>query len=119
METPQTQPDMIAEVADNIRNYLYHYKSETAPKIGEDPTTQHIGPMAQDLLKVPGYEAAVHEGPNGLEVDTGRLALVNAGVIADLSRRVIMLEDLITQVAKAFGMDAISEQPEQPQEEIA
>jgi len=109
--------DMIDEVAGKIRNYLYHYKPETAPDIGEDPSVQHIGPMAQDLLKVPGYAAAVKEGPNGLEVDTGRLALVNAGVIADLSRRVIMLEELIASIAGAFGLDG--SQPEQAQEDIA
>ena len=84
--------DLVAQVAEKINNYLYHYK----PGSGEDPTQQHSGPMAQELLGVPGYQSAVIEDPSGLlKVDTSRLALANAGMIADLSKRLLMLEEII------------------------
>ena len=87
--------DLLAEVAENINNYTYHYK----PGVGEDPSVEHSGPMAQELLQVDGYRACVFEDENGLlQVDTGRLSMVNAGMIADLSKRVIFLEDFIQSV---------------------
>jgi hypothetical protein len=95
----EDQPDMVEEVAENIQNYRYHYK----PGSGEDPTVEYSGPMAQDLLQVDGYRSAVFEDENGLlRVDTGRLALVNAGLIADISARLILLETLIREVMEAL-----------------
>lgn len=85
--------DMVQEYADNLRNFLYTYKDsarEIDPDI--DPTEQHRGPMAQDIEKV--APDCVRETDNGTKVvDGSRLALVNAGVIGDLARRVISLED--------------------------
>ena len=88
-------PDLLEEVAEKINNYTYHYK----PGTGEDPSIEHSGPMAQELLEVDGYRAAVFEDENGLlQVDTGRLAMVNTGMIADLSKRLLFLEDFIRTV---------------------
>lgn len=85
--------DMVQEYADNLQNFLYTYKdsaTEVDPSI--DPEEYHRGPMAQDIEKV--APDCVKETEQGVKVvDGNRLALVNAGVIGDLSRRVIELED--------------------------
>ncbi len=81
--------DILEKYADNIMNYKYTYKEEAKdvdPSI--DTSEEHIGPMAQDIEKV--NPAAVHADPaTGYKtVDTGRLALMNAGAIADLAREI-------------------------------
>ena len=79
--------------AKHIRNYLYKYKPE-AKNIDSsiDPNEQHVGPMVQDIEKV--APDCVKETENGTKVvDGDRLALVNAGVIADLVRRLDALEE--------------------------
>lgn len=84
--------DMVQEYADNLRNFLYMYKDEATdidPSI--DPNEEHRGPMAQDIEKV--APDCVKETAQGVKVvDGDRLALVNAGVIGDLARRVLDLE---------------------------
>jgi hypothetical protein len=93
-QTPDTG-DMIREVAERVNNYTYHYK----PGMGEDPSVEYSGPMAQELLQVDGYRSCVFEGEDGLlKVDTGRLALVNAGMVADLSKRLLFLEEFVKSV---------------------
>ena len=79
---------VIDKYASNLRNYLYTYKdSATAIDPSIDPQQQQIGIMAQDLEKV--NPACVQETPQGVKtVDTARLALMNAGAIADLAREV-------------------------------
>ena len=87
--------DMVQEYADNLRNFLYTYK-ESATKVDPriDPNEEHRGPMAQDIEKV--APDCVHETAEGVKtVDGNRLALVNAGVIGDLARRLIALEDKV------------------------
>lgn len=87
--------DMVQEYADNLRNFLYTYK-ESATQVDPsiDPNEFHRGPMAQDIEKV--APDCVKETPQGVKVvDGNRLALVNAGVIGDLARRLIVLEDKI------------------------
>ena len=72
--------------ADHIRNYAYQYNDKAKdidPSI--DTSTEHIGPMAQDVKKV--IPSAVIQDESGyLKVDTARLALANAGAIGDLAR---------------------------------
>lgn len=84
--------DMVEEYAENLRNFLYTYKDEATdvdPSI--DPNEEHRGPMAQDIEKV--APDCVKETAQGVKVvDGDRLALVNAGVIGDLARRVLDLE---------------------------
>ena len=79
--------------ANHLRNYLYTYKDEAQeidPSI--DPHEEHEGPMAQDIEKV--APDCVKETPEGVKtVDGNRLALVNAGVIGELARRVLELEE--------------------------
>jgi hypothetical protein len=84
--------DTVEKYATHIQNALYKYKPE-ATKIDPDidPEQEHIGPMAQDIEKV--NPACVVETEEGVKtVDTGRLALMNAGVIAQLARDVKNLE---------------------------
>lgn len=84
--------EMLEGYAKNLKNYLYTYKEEATqidPSI--DPNEQHIGPMAQDIEKV--APDCVKETKEGVKVvDGNRLALVNAGVIGDLARRLLHLE---------------------------
>ena len=85
--------EMLEGYARYLRNYLYTYKDEAQgidPSI--DPEEEHAGPMAQDIEKV--APDCVKETPEGVKtVDGNRLALVNAGVIGELSRRVLELEE--------------------------
>jgi hypothetical protein len=84
--------DTVSKYAEHIQNALYKYKPEAVeidPDI--DPEQEHIGPMAQDIEKV--NPACVVETKEGVKtVDTGRLALMNAGVIAQLARDFKKLE---------------------------
>jgi hypothetical protein len=79
---------VLDDYCEHVHNYYYKYKPEAVnhdPSI--DPEEQHIGPMAQDLEKV--NPAVVKEDELGAKtVDTGRLALMNAGAIASLARQV-------------------------------
>lgn len=78
--------------ANHIKNYLYTYKDEAAdidPSI--DPGEKQIGPMAQDIEQV--NPACVKELEDGTKVvDTEKLALMNAGAIADLARELKALK---------------------------
>lgn len=84
--------DVLDKYAEHLRNYVYTYKDAAKsvdPSI--DPNQEHIGIMAQDLEKV--NPACVETTPSGVKtVNTGRLALMNAGAIGDLARRVEQLE---------------------------
>lgn len=88
---------ILGAYADNIKNYVYNYKPEATqvdPNI--DPNQEHIGPMAQDIEQV--NPACIKETPEGVKtVDTGRLAMMNAGAIGDLAREV---QDLKSRLAK-------------------
>jgi hypothetical protein len=83
----QWSDDVIQKYADHVRNYYFNYKPEATgidPSI--DPGEEQLGPMAQDLEKV---NPAVVKEHNGVKtVDTNKLALMNAGAIADLARRI-------------------------------
>ena len=96
LDSDNWSDDMVQEYADNLRNFLYTYK-ESAKQVDSsiDPNEYHRGPMAQDIEKV--APDCVKETPQGIKVvDGNRLALVNAGVIGDLARRLIELEDIVS-----------------------
>lgn len=84
----QWTDEVLDKYADHIQNYRYNYTEEALkvdPSI--DTEEEHIGPMAQDIEKV--NPAAVKTDASGYKVvDTGRLALMNAGAIAELARQV-------------------------------
>lgn len=82
------EDEVLDKYAEYVNNYEYTYKPE-AQEIDSsiDPNETHIGIMAQDIEKV--NPACIKETPEGIKtVDTGRLALMNAGAIADLAREV-------------------------------
>jgi pyruvate/oxaloacetate carboxyltransferase len=85
--------DTLSKYAQHIRNYKYTYTDEAKtvdPNI--DTSVEHNGPMAQDIEKV-NPAAVVDDPKTGYKtVDTGRLALMNAGAIADLAREVEALK---------------------------
>lgn len=94
-QSEEWSDDMVQEYADNLRNFLYTYKesaTEVDPRI--DPNEYHRGPMAQDI-EVVAPDCVTETGDGTKVVDGNRLALVNAGVIGDLARRLIMLEDTV------------------------
>jgi len=104
-------PETLDGYARYIKNSVYTYKPEATkvdPSI--DPEEKHIGPMAQEIEKV--NEACVKETPERVKkVDTGRLALMNAGAIGDLARQNNMqaeaIEGLVTalnQLKEALGL---------------
>jgi hypothetical protein len=79
--------DILEKYADHIQNYKYQYNEE-ALKLdpSTDLETEHIGPMAQDIEQV-NPAAVINDPETGYKkVDTGRLALMNAGAIASLAR---------------------------------
>jgi hypothetical protein len=84
--------DTLRKYAEHVQNFYYNYKPEAQnidPSI--DTNEKHLGPMAQDIEKV--NPAAVKETEDGTKVvDTGRLALMNAGAIGDIARRLMELE---------------------------
>ena len=87
--------EMLDKYAQHLHNYLYTYK-ESAKQVDPsiDPSEKHIGPMAQDIEKV--NPACIKETADGIKtVDTGRLALMNAGAIADLARDVKAIKETI------------------------
>jgi hypothetical protein len=88
--------DVLDKYAQHIYNYEYTYNDEALkvdPSI--DTEEKHIGPMAQDIEKV--NEACVNEDPKSgyKTVDTGRLALMNAGAIAELARELKELKSAV------------------------
>jgi hypothetical protein len=85
--------DTLAKYAQHIRNYKYTYTDE-AKKVDPniDTSVEHNGPMAQDIEKVNPAAVAVDAKSGYKTVDTGRLALMNAGAIADLAREVEALK---------------------------
>lgn len=80
--------DVLDKYAEYVFNYEYQYNDKAKEVDPETDTSEHhIGPMAQDLEKV--NPAVVKEDASGYKVvDTGRLALMNAGAIADLAREI-------------------------------
>jgi len=93
-EGDDLEDEIFNKYAEHVHNYLYTYKDEAKavdPSI--DTSVKHTGPMAQDLEKV--NPAVVNTDPEtGVKtVDVDRLSLMNAGVIADLARRVQELEN--------------------------
>lgn len=80
--------------ANHIINYRYNYNPE-ALKVDPnmDLSKEHIGPMAEDIEKVNPAVVDVDIKSGYKTVNTGRLALMNAGAIAELARQIQELKD--------------------------
>jgi len=84
--TPSTRemwPELQA-FADNVNNGTWNYKGDS---------TEHSGPMAQELEAVPAFEATVHDTPEGKIVDTEAAVLPLIGIVADLTKKSLMEGD--------------------------
>lgn len=96
------EDSVLKDYARYVYNYMYTYK-DAARKVDPsiDPEQQQTGPMAQDLEHV--NPACIVETPEGVKtVDTRKLALMNAGAIADLARK---LEEMQKQLDMLKGED--------------
>lgn len=92
MQFEDSDDSVLSAYAKYLKNYQYTYKPE-ATQIDSriDPEEDQIGIMAQDLEKV--NPACVKETEDGVKVvDTAKLALMNAGAIADIARRLISID---------------------------
>ena len=81
--------------AEHVQNYEYNYKPEaTAIDPSINPNETEIGPMAQDIEKV--NPSAIVTTPEGVKtVDINKLALMNAGAIADLARDIKQIKEML------------------------
>jgi len=85
-------PSQLEEFAKMVNNWSYNYKEG----FGYPTDVTYSGPMAQELLQVPGYEACVFENEEGiLQIDQGRLAMTLAGTVADLAKKVQAMEKVL------------------------
>lgn len=93
----------ITNIFGDIDSFLYRYKDDvqkektesglTNNEIGKTDDKNHVGVMAQELRDNPLTSDCVIEDENGhLEVDTSRLTLTIAGVLAQLCKKVEEIE---------------------------
>lgn len=91
--------DRIIDNFAKISAISFEYNDEAKSKYGEEKAVddnQHIGVIAQELEANPITEGAVKTNENGdLEVDTRHLTFADTAAIAELSRRVLALEEAV------------------------
>ena len=86
-----------------INAYLFKYKPEAQKLyknkgVGVDDKP-HVGVMAQELAANPVTSSSVNKDNNGfLEVDTKSLTMTNTAMIAELIRKVNMLEEKLKEI---------------------
>lgn len=86
VEQKQFELKQLQEVADKIGHFMWSYKTDFADKTGVD-TKDHVGPIAQELLGIPGLESAVIQTEDGtLAIDTNYLSLATFSLLAALAR---------------------------------
>jgi hypothetical protein len=76
----------------------YEYTPQAQQQLGQPAGVQY-GPMAQDLAKTELGRSAVIPTPAGLAVDTGRLSMIQAGLLGEQQRQI----DEIRQQLQAEG----------------
>lgn len=98
----------ITKIFGDINTFLYRYKDNiqnektslglTNNELGKTDDKNHIGIMAQELMGNPLTKDCVIEDEKGyLEVDTNRLTLTIAGVLAQLCKKVEELEKVVKE----------------------
>lgn len=94
--------DRLIENFAKISAISFEYNDEAKSKYGDDVAvddSQHIGVIAQELEGNPATEGAVKTNENGdLEVDTRHLTFADTAAIAELSRRVLALEEVVKEL---------------------
>lgn len=97
--------DKIIDNFAKISAISFEYNDEAKSKYGQEKAVddnQHIGVIAQELEENPITEGAVKTNENGdLEVDTRHLTFANTAAIGELSRRVLALEEAISNRGEA------------------
>ena len=92
--------DKIIDNFAKISAISFEYNDEAKSKYGQEKAVddnQHIGVIAQELEANPITEGAVKTNENGdLEVDTRHLTFADTAAIGELSRRVLALEEAIS-----------------------
>ena len=92
--------DKIIDNFAKISAISFEYNDEAKSKYGQEKAVddnQHIGVIAQELEANPITEGAVKTNENGdLEVDTRHLTFTDTAAIGELSRRVLALEEAIS-----------------------
>jgi hypothetical protein len=83
------------EAAAAAPGYEYEYKDPE--RHGEG---RFVGPMAQDLESTPVGRTVVEDTPDGKQIDTSRLSLVNTAAVSEQQREI---EELRRQVAALGG----------------
>lgn len=82
-----------------IHAYEFKYTPQAQEMMqGEDHVDdkEHLGVMAQELLENPATSACVIKDTDGfLKVDTAQLTMANTATIAELSRKIQKLEEMI------------------------
>jgi len=87
-EYKETELAAIVDLARNVG--LYEWKYEPGVTGEQD---LHVGPIAQDLLKVPGLASAVHKQEDGtLTIDSKFIALAALSYCATLARILSQVE---------------------------
>lgn len=114
-EQIRDEMSQLKDIADKIGSYRWNYKEDfnAAPD-----NEEHIGIVAQQLLQVPGLEAAVNQDPNTgvLTVDTQYVALAALGLVSALARYVLNNDkeiangndksELLGEIPEAGGTEA-------------
>lgn len=94
--------DKIIENFAKISAISFEYNDDAKSKYGDDRAvddSQHIGVIAQELDENPVTEGTVKTNENGdLEVDTRHLTFADTAAIAELSRRVLALEEVVKEL---------------------
>ena len=97
--------DKIIDNFAKISAISFEYNDEAKSKYGQEKAVddnQHIGVIAQELEANPVTEGAVKTNENGdLEVDTRHLTFADTAAIGELSRRVLALEEAISNRGEA------------------
>lgn len=106
VEQKQFELKQLQEVADKIGHFMWSYKTDFADKTGVD-TKDHVGPIAQELLGIPGLESAVIQTEDGtLAIDTNYLSLATFSLLAALARLIGVKGDDTTEQSMA---DSVSD----------
>lgn len=96
--------DKIIENFAKISAIDFKYKDEAVKEYDGDygvDSNNHIGVTAQELQDNPATEGTVETNENGdLVVDTRHLAFADTAAIAELSRRVLALEQIVKELQK-------------------
>ena len=93
MNSPEylaTELGILQSIAENIGCYEYEYNEDAPSDVDKG---LHIGPVAQELLEVPGLESAVILEDGIYKVKSDMVALACLGICAALARYVVGKEN--------------------------